>query len=207
MVQRAPMLEAPIDDLIRAYEREGPFSISEELFLRLAFEDPNNQWELRDGLLVEKPGMSYRHGDQSFELAHLIRLQVDPDQYRIRVNHGHLRKASGTYLIPDVCVIPTSILGPEIDRSDVLEVYEDPLPFVVEVWSPSTGIYDFETKIPEYRARGDLGIWRVHPFERSVTMWRRRPDGEYDLTVVTGGIVALHALSVNVDLDALFNQG
>lgn len=30
-----------------------------------------------------------------------------------------------------------------------LEVYDTPLPLVVEVWSPSTGSYDVDAKVPE----------------------------------------------------------
>jgi Uma2 family endonuclease len=58
-----------------------------------------------------------------------------------------------------------------------LEYYEQPLPLVVEVWSPSTGEYDIDSKLPEYQARGDKEIWRLHPYERTVRSWQRQPDG------------------------------
>jgi Uma2 family endonuclease len=48
-------------------------------------------------------------------------------------------------------------------RGDELELYVEPLPLVVEVWSPSTGQYDVDEKLPEYQRRGDLEIWRFHP--------------------------------------------
>src|SRR5262245_92339 len=116
MAQRAPVLEPTLTDVVRAYKREGPIPISEDTFLHLAIEDPDSRWELHNGMLVEKPGMSYRHGDVSFYLGHQLALQLDPAQYRVRVNHGHLHRPGGTYFIPDVFVIPTAILGPEVDQ-------------------------------------------------------------------------------------------
>ena len=46
----------------------------------------------------------------------------------------------------------------------VLAILPDPLPLVAEVWSPSTGDYDIDTTAPVYQRRGDLEIWRIHPF-------------------------------------------
>lgn len=87
-----------------------------------------------------------------------------------------------------------------------LEVYEGPLPLVVEVWSPSTGEYDVDTKLPEYQRRGDLEIWRLHPFDRTLIAWRRQPDGSYSESQYTGGTVRPVALpGVAIDLDTLFD--
>ena len=88
---------------------------------------------------------------------------------------------------------------------DKLEIFDEPLPLVVEVWSPSTGGYDLDAKLPEYQRRGDAEIWRLHPYERTLTVSRRLPDGGYAETVHTGGVVRPIALpGVAVDLDALF---
>jgi Uma2 family endonuclease len=76
---------------------------------------------------------------------------------------------------------------------------------VVEVWSPSTGGYDIDAKLPTYRARGDREIWRIHPYERTLTTWRRQPDGSYAETVHRGGTIEPIAVpGVTIDLDALF---
>ena len=86
-----------------------------------------------------------------------------------------------------------------------LEAYTDPLPLVVEVWSPSTGDYDVETKLGEYRRRGDLEIWLLHPYSHSLTAWVRQPDGSYVEVHYTGGTVQPAALpGVTIDLDARF---
>ena len=55
---------------------------------------------------------------------------------------------------------------------DRLELFPEPLPFVAEVWSPSTDGYDTEAKLPEYRRRGDREIWFVHPRARLLRVWR-----------------------------------
>jgi Uma2 family endonuclease len=97
------------------------------------------------------------------------------------------------------------LLLPHRGRSDLLEAYEAPLPLVVEVWSPSTGEYDVDSKLPEYQRRGDLEIWRLQPYERTLTAWRRQPDGTYAETVCTGDTIRPIGLpGVAIDLDTLF---
>jgi Uma2 family endonuclease len=90
-------------------------------------------------------------------------------------------------------------------NAPALEAYAGPVPLVVEVWSPTTGEYDVDRKFPEYRARGDLEIWRVHPGEQRVTRWIRQADGSYRESSHDGGRLELaHLPGVVVDLDALF---
>ena len=75
----------------------------------------------------------------------------------------------------------------------------------MEVWPPSTGQCDLETKVPEYQFRGDQEIWRIHPIEREVTVWRRASDGSYTESKYSTGTVALESLpGVTIDLDRLF---
>ena len=50
-----------------------------------------------------------------------------------------------------------------------------------------------------------LEIWRLHPYDKTLTTWRRQRDGSYAETVYTGGQVHPVALpGVTIDLDALF---
>ena len=73
------------------------------------------------------------------------------------------------------------------------------------MWSRSTGDYDVEEKLAVYQQRGDLEIWRIHPYERTLTAWRRLPDGSYDETIHHEGVTRPTALpSVEIDLAALF---
>jgi Uma2 family endonuclease len=77
---------------------------------------------------------------------------------------------------------------------------------IVEVWSRSTGDFDVDAKLPEYQRRGDLEIWRIHPYERTLITWRRQADGTYNELLYTAGAVQPMALpDVTIDLDALFD--
>jgi Uma2 family endonuclease len=180
--------------------------VTERTYELVALEDPEGSWELHCGRLREKPGMTASHNQIGIDLALSIMQQADRHEYTVRVDSARTKRSDETYYIPDVFVVPTRLVAPQLGRSDRLEIYEEPLPFVVEVWSPSTGDYDVDAKLPEYMKRGDYEIWRVHPYERTVTAWQRRADGSYDEIIFRGGTVHLHALpEVVIDLDKLWD--
>lgn len=180
-------------------------SVTQETFEQVVLKEHGRQWELHQGRLREKPPMTAAHNRSMFRLGLQLGRQLDPSEFDVRVNAGRLRRTGETAYIPDVVVIPASLVQTILDRSDLLEEYPEALPFVAEVWSPSTGQYDVDAKLPEYQRRGDHEIWRLHPFERTLTAWRRRPDGQYDRLEYQGGTVDLVALpGVRIDLDALF---
>lgn len=179
--------------------------VSEQTYLRVAADDPNRQWELHRGRLREKPGMSVEHNDVTVMLAVLLANQLDRDLFRVRVNAGRVRHPAASYYIPDVFVVPTDLERAGRGRPGTLEVYGDPLPLVVEEWSPATGTYDVDSKLPDYRARGDQEIWRLHPYDRTLRTWRRQPDGRYVERFYRGGVVRVESLpGVTIDLDAMF---
>ena len=142
--------------------------VDEATFLTLALEEPNAQLELHCGIVRHKPGMSAAHNETMMRLAGWLFQQVDRGEFRVRCNSGHVRQSAERYYIPDVAVLPTALVLPQLPQH-VLEVYRDPLPLVVEIWSPSTGDYDVETKLPEYQRRGGLlcqhpdGGWWLQP--------------------------------------------
>ncbi|HEY7034918.1 MAG TPA: Uma2 family endonuclease [Thermomicrobiales bacterium] len=206
MAQRVPVLETSVDELVQAYERGGPFPISEVDYVRIALENPGTAWELHGGLLVEKPGMSFAHINVVALLVRRLNQQLDEDEYTVLSDAGRVRRSARNYLIPDISVVPARLLARYVqEQPRQLGVFNEPLPLVVEAWSPSTGTYDVNTKIPVYKRRGDLEIWRLHPFERTLTVWRRRPNGTYDETVYHGGLVRPSSLpGVVINLDELF---
>jgi Uma2 family endonuclease len=180
--------------------------ISGEAYERLALVEPDRKWELRDGHLREKPGMTAAHNSLEMQLGYMLMSQLDRSVFHVRVDAGRVRRPEATYFIPDVFVVPTAYVTPLMDKQDVLEVYDQPLPLVVEVWSRSTGDYDVEEKLAIYQVRGDLEIWRSHPYERTLTAWRRLPDGTYDETIHHEGVVSPTALpGVEIDQAALFD--
>ena len=177
--------------------------VSIETFRKVALEDDEGVWEYHCGRLVRKPPMTMEHNYQAAELARQLNMQLDPDAFRVSQNAGHL-ETGGHYMVPDVSVIPAAYQD-RLAGSHVLEEYADPLPFVAEVWSRSTGDYDVEVKLPDYRLRGDLEIWRVHPYEKTVIAWRRQADGSYTESRYESGTVAIGSLQgVTIDLAQLF---
>ena len=180
-------------------------AVSAQTFESVVLEDTDGRWELHRGKLREKPPMSFGHNRCARELAYQLVLQLDHSEYEVFQNAGHLRASSGDTYIPDIVVVPVALMSHFDHNPARFEVYDDPMPFLSEMWSPKTGTYDFETKFPAYRLRGDKEIWRLHPFQRTLTIWRRRPDGEYDEIASDGGTVRLHALpQVTINVDALF---
>lgn len=181
--------------------------ITAKTYERVALEDPEGRWELHRGRLREKPGMTFAHNETIVLLSAQLLGQIDLKRFVVRIDLGHVRRSDETYYIPDMFVVPRGLPGQDWSVRDVLEVYGEPLLLVVEVWSPSTGGYDVDAKLPEYRRRGDLEIWRIHPYDRTLTAWRRQPDGTYAESVHgSGSILPVAIPNVSIDLDALFAQ-
>jgi Uma2 family endonuclease len=178
-------------------------AVSAREFEQLALNEPN-QWELYCGEPRRKPGMTYEHNFTASSLYLQLGQQLDGKVFQVRLGMGHVRRSEENYFIPDVYVIPVGLTIP-LRGTRKLEVYSAALPLVVEVWSPSTGTYDVDTKIPEYQRRGDLEIWRLHPYDHTLTCWRKQPEATYLKREQSGGTVQPAALpNVTVDLDALF---
>ena len=179
--------------------------VTAQTFEELALANPDRLLEMHRGVVREKPPTTWSHSDLSSELGFRLRAQLDTRRYRVHVNGARLRRPGGNYFVPDIAVIPVELGKPFRGRADVLAVYDAPLPLVVEVWSPSTGDYDVDEKLPEYQARGDREIWRLHPYDRTLRAYRRTLDGEYEQHDYRGGVVRCLALpSVEIDLDDLF---
>jgi Uma2 family endonuclease len=138
-------------------------------------------------------------------LSYELQRQLDLRQYRVFFE-GRVRLSIATIFIPDLAVIPATF-GQELrDQPGRLAIFSQPLPLVVEIWSRSTGDYDVDVKIPEYQRRGDLEIWRIHPYERTLTAWRLQPDGSYVEALYRDGAIQPAALpDVSVELAALFD--
>jgi Uma2 family endonuclease len=177
--------------------------VSEEQFLALVRANGGRPLELHDGRVVEKPIMSIGHNRMQVDLALELgqQLKGSPD-FEVRVGQALVRRSERHFFIPDVYVIHRHPAGIPLETR---EVFREPLPLVTEIWSPSTGRYDIDKKIPQYQQRGDIEIWRLHPFERTLIAWRRQADGSYTQTLFRGGIVEPVALpGMRIDLDRLF---
>ena len=181
--------------------------ISNEAYERLALAESDRKWELANGALREKPPMTFEHNWLGQKLAFMLMAQLDWSVYQVRSDSGRIRRPNSTYFIPDVFVLLTEYTRPFRHRDDILEVFDQPMPLVVEVWSPSTGNYDIKEKLAAYKHRGDLEIWSIQPYERRLTAWRRQPDGSYDEETFGEGSIEPVALpNVTIDLTALYNN-
>ena len=181
--------------------------MSEAAYRRFALSDPNGQWELHRGQLREKPGMSVEHGHVMILLIEFLLGQLDRNEYWLRANHARLRRSASNYYVPDIAVIPAAIEQALRLRPDSLDAYAEPLPLVIEIWSPSTGDYDLREKVGEYQRRGDLEIWLIHPYDRTLMAWSRLPGGGYAERHFHQGIARPSSLpQVEIDLDALFGR-
>jgi Uma2 family endonuclease len=181
--------------------------VTAETYERVALEDPEGRWELHRGRLREKPGMTFAHNQTIMLVGAQLLAQVDLDRFMVRLDSGRLRRTDETYYIPDLFVAPLGLPSQDWERSDVLETYGEPMLLVVEVWSPSTGAYDVDGKLPEYRRRGDREIWRIHPYDRTLMRWQRQTDGSYAESVHhSGSIQPVAVPGVAIDLDALFHH-
>jgi Uma2 family endonuclease len=180
--------------------------VSVETYERVALEDPEGQWELVCGRLRERPPMTTEQNGVQRRLQRQLDRQLPEELFTVISNSARLRISSGTFYVPDLCVIPIALERRLRERPGTFEVYTDPVPLVVEIWSPSTGAYDVERKLEEYQWRADHEIWRIHPYERTLTAWRRQPDGSYAMTLYDGSAIQPAALpGVTIEIDRLFD--
>jgi Uma2 family endonuclease len=179
-------------------------AVSAETFERVVTEDQAGRWEIHRGRLREKPGLSFEHNELLILLTAQFAAQIDWQRFTLRSNAGHVRRGGESTYVPDLFVLPRELTAETRGRRS-LETYDRPVALVVEIWSPSTGLYDIDEKLSEYRRRGDREIWRFHPYDKTLRAWRRQDDGGYQESAHSGGTVSPVALpDVAIDLDALF---
>src|SRR6266508_4813356 len=116
--------------------------VSAETYKRVALEDPEGKWELVCGRLRRKPPMTTEHNHAQRTCGRLLSRQLDSRAFSVGIESGRLRISTGTYYEPDIVVIPMAYVRRLMEQPGTFEVYDDPMPLVVEVWSPSTGEYD-----------------------------------------------------------------
>lgn len=105
--------------------------------------------------------------------------QLDRNRFRVRINSARVNRIDVTCFILDVLIESADLPNQNRDVANVLEIFQDPVPFVAE-------------------------IWRIHPYDRTVSIWRRQPNDEYGFRLLTGGRIQVAAIpGVWIDLDSL----
>ncbi|WGX96466.1 Uma2 family endonuclease [Nocardioides sp. L-11A] len=135
------------------------------------------RYELIDGVLTEMAGCSEEHQDV---VVHLIALL-----FRLRPTTMKVLTApfdiidDHTAVQPDVVVIPK---GPPTDHG-----YVEGAPLlVVEVLSPSTALYDLNTKFKRYERAGVASYWAIDPVKLRLIAWELRDGAYVEVADVTG---------------------
>lgn len=178
--------------------------LTEQDFEAFLLSGIDGHWELHDGILVEKPPMSWDHQVVMMNLALQLGRQIPRESFRIQVE-SRVRRPEAMVFQPNVMVIPEHYGDEFRNQPGRLAIFSKPLPLVAEVWSVSTGNYDVTAKLPIYMQRGDAEIWLIHPYEKTVTSWCRQPDGTYRSSVHHEGTIQLVALpDVIIDVAELF---
>ena len=111
--------------------------ITEDEYQQIVLTDHERNWELFEGELREKPGMTWDHDEVVTVLSNLLFNQLDRRQFRVCVE-GRVQRP-GTIFRPDICVVPTEMGDDFRGRPGVLAIFSEPLPLVVEVLVPLNG--------------------------------------------------------------------
>jgi Uma2 family endonuclease len=171
--------------------------ISEQEYRELALTEEGRLLELWDGVPREKPLMSMKHDDVAAYLGAALISQLDRRKFRVNVSGGKTRYTERNYFIPDVVVIPAAYKIPFEDDPRAFNAFAEPLPLVVEVWSRTTGHYDFTVKLRGYRERGDEEMASASTSTRCWTDRRETGDGGRRLE---DGRTALHPTPIRLVL-------
>ena len=79
--------------------------MSEQEYEDFVQSHPDGRWELHDGVLMGKPGKSWRNLNVESVLAYRLGSQLDRAEYRVFVG-GRVRRPADTVFIPNVMVVP-----------------------------------------------------------------------------------------------------
>ncbi len=139
--------------------------------------DERIRYELIDGVLIEMPSPSRPHQRAVVRLIGLLLAAEPPGAEVLTAPFDIL--SEDTAVQPDVIVIPK---GPTAAHG-----YVEGAPLlVVEVLSPSTALYDLNTKFKRYERAGVTSYWVIDPVKLRLIAWELR-DGEYvEVADVTG---------------------
>jgi Uma2 family endonuclease len=131
-----------------------------------SFPDDGQRYELVQGTLLVTPAPSNPHQVVTASLfGELLRYLPEGSPARV-VSPGEIEAKPRTLLDPDILVYPASfpIACPWTTISGWW--------LAVEVYSPSSRIYDRDFKHPAYLALGVREVWLVDPRERVVLVFR-----------------------------------
>lgn len=158
------------------------------------FPDDGNRYELLDGVLLVTPAPNQLH---QLIAARLI-IAIGPVTGARVLGPGVVPRPPRTQLVPDVLVYPARFPA-NCAWARITEHW-----LAVEIFSPSSKIYDREFKRAAYLKLGVREVWLVDADERTVEVWRADGSSEvlrervrWTMPDVDGDVV--------IELEELFN--
>ena len=161
------------------------------------FPNDGNRYELLDGVLLVTPPPNAAHQLLSARLIHMLMREIDAPMKTYVFGPGAVSFPPRTQLEPDVLVVPARV---PVSRKwhDYREHW-----LAVEIYSPSSRIYDRDFKRAAYHTLGVHDVWLVDIDDRSVEVSPK--VGE---SVLVHDLICWHVpvldIHVNVHLTELF---
>lgn len=140
--------------------------------------EDGRRYELIDGTLIVSPAPGRRHQKVGLALYGIL-ADVCPPQFDVLAAPFAMRIGDSVELQPDVLV------GWEQDFTEK-DLPEPPV-LAVEVLSPSTALYDLNTKKALYERLGVPSYWVIDPDGPAITVFELDSDGGYQRVLKAAG--------------------
>ena len=163
------------------------------------FPHDGNRYELLDGVLLVTPAPGAVHQAVALRIATMLMNALGMPGHARIFGPGAVSYPPRTQLEPDVLVVPARF--PLSDRwQDYTEHW-----LAVEVYSPSSRVYDRDFKRDAYLALGVGEVWLVDCDDRSVEVSRVRGESVIERDAVIWQVPTL-VLDVRIDLSQVFAE-
>jgi len=168
--------------------------------------DKNNEgrWEYFDGEVVDMAGGSLNHNQIASNISRVLGNKLDDKGCRALPGDMRLKVPKALpYRYPDVVVVCGE---PVIEIVQGQEMLVNPL-VIVEVLSPSTKAYDFDTKFTAYQSIASFQEYLLVAQDRPhVTQYVRQPGGQWLRKDIeeTEGVVKLASVDCELTFDEIY---
>ncbi|MDQ2665832.1 MAG: Uma2 family endonuclease [Gemmatimonadota bacterium] len=162
------------------------------------FPNDGNRYELLDGVLLVTPAPNAAHQLLAARLIHILMREMNAPALAFVFGPGAVSYPPRTQLEPDVLVVPARVPF-STKWADYHEHW-----LAVEIYSPSSRIYDRDFKRDAYLALGVDEVWLVDLEDRSVDVERKGSTGMSVRDTIRWHVPVLE-IEVLVDLSELFD--
>ena len=161
------------------------------------FPNDGNRYELLDGVLLVTPAPNAMHQLLAMRLGHILMREMGKLGVAFVFGPGVVSNPPRTQLEPDVLVVPA-----RVPVSSKWSDYAEHL-LAVEIYSPSSRIYDRDFKRGAYHALGVQDVWLVDIADRSIEISHGAGPGVVVRDTIAWRVPTL-AIDIRVDLTELF---